>query len=110
MIAWRVQVSPTRVRVPDVCLVARDDRDEIQQRPPLLWIGVLSPDDQMSSLEAKFQDCLRMGVKTIWIIDPYAKEAWVLTPEAPMTKVQDGFLRCADPVLEVKFSDVLPEE
>ncbi|HTU48227.1 MAG TPA: Uma2 family endonuclease [Bryobacteraceae bacterium] len=105
----RVQVSPTRVRVADVCLVPREDRDEVTQRPPLLWVEVLSPDDRMSRVQARLQDCLRMGVETIWIIDPYSNTAWTLKPEG-LTQAEDGVLRCADPALEVKLSDVLPEE
>jgi Uma2 family endonuclease len=93
-----------------VCPVPRDDRDEVTQRPPLLWVEVLSPDDRMSRVQTRLQDCLRMGVKAIWVVDPYSKEAWVLTPDASMTKIQDGILRCANPVLEVKLSEVLPEE
>jgi Uma2 family endonuclease len=110
MTEQRVQVSPTRVRIPDVCLIARADRDEVTQQPPLLWVEVLSPDDRMSRVQTRLQDCLGMGVKTIWIIDAYAKEAWALTPDVPMTKIEDGVLRCADPALEVKLSDILPED
>jgi Uma2 family endonuclease len=106
----RVQVSATRVRVADICLVPRDDRDEVTQRPPLLWLEVMSPDDRMSRVQARLQDCLRMGVKTIWVIDPYSNQAWTLTADAPMAKVEDGVLRCADPALEVQLSDVLPED
>ena len=110
MTAQRVQVSPTRVRIPDVCLIPRDDRDEITQRPPLLWIEILSPDDRFRRVLGRLEDCLRFGVPMIWIIDPYSKEAWVLTPEAPVTQVQDGVLRCAKPGLEICLADILPEE
>jgi hypothetical protein len=49
-------------------------------------------------------------VPTIWIIDPYAKEAWIATPDAPVTSVGDGKLRCADLKLEVELSEIWPEE
>jgi Uma2 family endonuclease len=105
----RVQVSPGRVRIPDVCLVPQDDRDEVTQRAPLLWIEVLSPDDRFSRVLNRLQDCLRFGVKTSWIIDPYSNTAWTLRPEG-LTQVEDGILRCENPALEVKLSDVLPED
>ena len=53
---------------------------------------------------------LAFGVPTVWVIDPYSNEAWVLTPDAPLTKIEDGVLRCANPALEVKLSEILPEE
>ena len=37
----RVQVGPRRVRIPDVCLLSAEDRDEVTQNHPLLWIEVL---------------------------------------------------------------------
>jgi Uma2 family endonuclease len=106
----RVQVSPTRVRIPDVCLIGRDDRDEITQRPPALWVEVLSPDDRFSRVVTRLQDAVRMGVPMIWLIDPYSKRAWAMTPEMPMTEVTDGVLRCANLNLELRVNDVLPEE
>lgn len=33
-----------------------------------------------------------------------------VSPTRVMTKIEDGVLRCADPALEVKLIDVLPEE
>jgi hypothetical protein len=49
-------------------------------------------------------------VPTIWIINPYTKEAWIATPEAPVTPVKDGKLRCAGLGLEAELSEILPEE
>ncbi len=110
MTEQRVQVSRNRVRIPDVCLIGRDDRDEITQKPPALWIEILSPDDRFSRVQSRLDDCLRFGVRTIWIIDPYAKEAWILTPETTATRINDGILSCADPSLEIALSEVLPED
>ncbi|HEX3683116.1 MAG TPA: Uma2 family endonuclease [Bryobacteraceae bacterium] len=109
MTEQRVQVSPTRVRIPDVCLVARDDRDEVTQRAPLLWIEILSPDDRFSRVLNRLQDCLQFGVKTIWIIDPYSNNAWILRREG-LRQAEDGILRSENPALEVKLTDVLPED
>jgi Uma2 family endonuclease len=110
MTEQRVQVSPTRVRIPDVCLIDGRDRDEITQRPPALWIEVLSPDDRFNRVVARLQDALSMGVQTIWIIDPYSKKTWIMTPGAPVAEIPDGVLRCANPNLELRISDILPEE
>ena len=110
MTEQRVQVSPTRVRIPDVCLIARNDRDEITQHPPALWVEVLSPDDRFARVQRRLDDCIRFGVETIWIIDPYAKQAWIRTPGSIAILIEDGILRCANPKLEVVLSDILPED
>src|SRR5262249_9997326 len=43
----RVQVAPTRFRIPDVCVSAASSTDKrIVTTPPLLVIEVLSPEDR----------------------------------------------------------------
>ena len=73
----RVQVSPTRFRVPDVCvLLPENTRDQIVRVPPVVCIEVLSREDTLSSLQAKIDDYLAMGVENIWIVDPWDRRAW----------------------------------
>jgi len=70
----RVQVSPTRVRVPDLVVLRPNPRQapqpDILTDPPLLVIEILSPDDSYSDLQERCQDYRQMGVETVWIIDP----------------------------------------
>ncbi len=111
LIAQRVQVLPSRVRIPDICLVAASDKDEVTQNPPTLCVEILSPDDRFSRVEERLADFLNFGVGTVWIIDPYSREAWIATPKSPAARlVDDGTLRCEDLNLEVALSDILPEE
>lgn len=104
----RVKAGASRVRIPDICLVPADDQDEVQERPPFLCIEVLSPEDRMNRVAIRLKDYLAIGVPTVWVIDPYSKQAWVQTAETPLTKVEDGILRCANPPLELKLSEILP--
>lgn len=106
----RVQVAPRRVRIPDICLLKRDDNDEVTQHPPLLWIEILSPEDRWKRTQTRLNDALGFGVRTIWIIDPYDREAWIATPEHGTVAVEDGKLRSVEPMLEVELSEILPEE
>ncbi len=106
----RVQVAPRRVRIPDLCLLRSDDKDEVTQHPPLLWIEILSPEDRWSRIQARLNDALRFGVRTIWIIDPYGKEAWIATPEEGTVPVEDGILRSVHPALQMPLADILPED
>jgi Uma2 family endonuclease len=44
----RVRISPTRVRIPDVCLISRDLAiEQVITYPPLLVIEILSPEDRV---------------------------------------------------------------
>jgi Uma2 family endonuclease len=66
----RVQVSPERIRIPDLVVLRPGTQQEVLTEPPLLVIEILSPDDTYSDLEERCRDYQSMGVDTIWIIDP----------------------------------------
>jgi Uma2 family endonuclease len=101
----RMQVSATRVRIPDVAIVQMEDREQVQQKPPLLCIEVLSPDDRPGRLAKVISDYLKFGVPVIWIIDPYNREAFVVTQENREWQQVDE-LRWQDVV--VQLSEFLP--
>jgi Uma2 family endonuclease len=67
---WRTQVSSTRVRIPDLVLVADDHLPDILADPPALVVEILSPDDTYADTQERAADYRRMGVQTVWIIDP----------------------------------------
>ncbi len=76
----RLQVSETRFRVPDVCLLPRGwKRTQIIVDPPLLCAEVLSPRDTVMGMRVRCQDYLRMGVPVVWLLDPRERKAYVLT-------------------------------
>lgn len=66
----RVQVSPTRVRIPDVTVLASGPQPDVITAPPALVIEILSPEDSYSDTQERAQDYRTMGVETVWIIDP----------------------------------------
>ena len=110
MVEQRVRVSRTRVRIPDICLISPDDRNEVTETAPALCVEILSPDDCWHRIQYRLADFLKFGVPMIWIIDPYEKQAWIATPERPATPVKDGKLRCARLNLEVGLNEILPED
>src|ERR1700728_5120039 len=65
----RVQVSPTRVRIPDVMLVSRGPQPEVAVDPPVLVVEILSADDTYTETQSRSADYLHMGVPCVWIID-----------------------------------------
>jgi Uma2 family endonuclease len=105
----RVQVQPRRVHIPDVCLVATGTKDEVLQEPPILWVEILSPDDHFNRIQKRVNDALQFGVPTIWIIDPYSTDAWIVTPQGGTQQATDGILRCANPPLELPLAEILPD-
>jgi Uma2 family endonuclease len=97
----RLQVSATRYRVPDICVVVGPEPDEqIFTKPPFLCIEVLSPEDRMSRMQDKIDDYLAFGVAYVWVVDPQTRKAWIYTSEA-MREVRDGVLRTENPELTV---------
>ena len=73
----RVQVSATRYRVPDVCLVrATDPIELVLKTPPMLCIEVLSPEDRFQRVQQRVQEYQRIGVAHIWVVDPESREIW----------------------------------
>jgi len=72
---WRTRVSESRVRIPDVVIVARGPHEDVLATPPILAIEILSPDDTYADLQDRSHDYQVMGVETIWIIDPTTRTA-----------------------------------
>lgn len=67
---WRTRVSSTRVRIPDVVLVKDEEQPEVLTEAPVLVVEILSPDDTYADTQERAADYRRMGVQTVWIIDP----------------------------------------
>jgi Uma2 family endonuclease len=110
LVEQRVKVSRSRVRIPDICLVDAHDTDEVIQNPPVLCVEILSPDDRWDRIQERLTDFLSFGVPTIWIINPYTREAWIATSDAPVAPAADGKLRCPALKLETELNEVLPAE
>jgi Uma2 family endonuclease len=92
----RTFVAGTRVRIPDLVILKPGRHPDIISNPPLLVIEILSPDDTYSDTEERAADYQRMGVQTIWIIDPQTRTGrmcagpdWTAAPrlEVPGTQI-----------------------
>jgi Uma2 family endonuclease len=66
----RVQVSRSRVRVPDLVVLTAGPQPDVLTDPPLRVIEILSPDDTWSDTQDRAQDYRKMGVEALWIVDP----------------------------------------
>ena len=101
----RVQVSATRFRVPDICILLGKTKEQIFRTPPFLCIEILSPEDRMSRLEQRIDDYLAMGVKYVWIFDPQSKRAYTATLAEGLCEFKGTVLRTENPVLELPLEE-----
>ena len=95
----RVQVRPTRFRIPDVCVVLADSPVEaIFRRSPFICIEILSKDDTFRSLTERLDDYIAMGVPNVWVIDPNKRRGYFYN--------SDGIIEAKDSVLRVPNSEI----
>ena len=77
----RIQVSATRVRIPDLVVLEEGYPPEVLIDPPLLVIEVLSPDDTYFDIQDRSLDYLNMGVPVVWLVDPKSRTARICLEE-----------------------------
>jgi Uma2 family endonuclease len=76
-IETRLRVSPTRYRIPDVCVYLKEPDESVFTQPPLLCVEILSPEDRMSRIGRVIEDYIRLGVNTVWILDPLERKSYL---------------------------------
>jgi Uma2 family endonuclease len=77
----RIQISPSRFRVPDICIVSLDQPvEQVLTRPPLACIEILSPEDTLRRMQDRIDDYRTLGVPNIWILDPGTKRGYDCQP------------------------------
>src|SRR5450432_2866007 len=95
----RVRVGATRFRIPDVCVMSRDQpREQVITHPPLICIEILSKEDRLRRMQQRVTDYLNFGVPHVWIVDPETQRAYVCSAL--------GFVEPANGVLEVPGTDI----
>ncbi|HEX3744799.1 MAG TPA: Uma2 family endonuclease [Bryobacteraceae bacterium] len=99
-------IRPGRYMIPDVCVIrAPRPAEKVFDKPPLIWIEILSPEDRPIRVNEKIRELREFGVPNIWVIDPETFEAEVHTPEGS-TAVADGILRAAGTAIEVPLGEL----
>lgn len=102
----RVQVAPTRFRVPDLCLLRANQKvADIVREAPIVCVEILSPRDTVQRMRARCGDYLAMGVPAVWIFDPKTRTAYVLDASG-MREVREGVLRVEGMAVEVGVGEV----
>jgi len=107
-IETRVQTSPTRYRIPDVCAYSKKPAESIFTTAPQLCVQVLSPDDQMSRVMDVVGDFLAMGVPVVWILDPVRKKAYAADTSGLLPVTTE--LRTADCGIVLSLDEIFAED
>lgn len=105
----RVQVSESRFRVPDICVLRREDLiEQIIRRPPLVCIEVLCPEDTVQRMLLRLDDYRMMGIEHIWLIDPSTHKGYVFTSGGLNQPGDDTFAVPGTPI-HVPLAEILAE-
>jgi Uma2 family endonuclease len=102
----RVQVKPTRFRVPDVCIrFKKAPSEQIVNYPPLLCIEILSPEDTLLRTQQKVRDFLDMGVREVWVINPASRSAMIFAG-AGMVERSAGEITVPETTVTLALADI----
>jgi Uma2 family endonuclease len=102
----RVQVKPTRFRVPDVCVRrANAPSEQIVSTPPLLCVEVLSPEDTVARTRARVRDFLDLGVVQVWVVDPTTRSVMVFSGTT-MVEHSGGELNVPETPVVIALADI----
>jgi Uma2 family endonuclease len=72
----RIRISPTRYRVPDICVYEREPKELAFGTAPWIVVEILSPEDRMTRMQRKLEDYYTGGCPNIWILDPWIRKAY----------------------------------
>jgi len=109
LVEQRIRVSAKRYRIPDVCIISRDQPIEpVFTRPPVACIEVLSKDDTLRSLEDKVDDYIELGVGNIWILDPVKRRAYVCT-KGSFKEPEEGILAAPGSPIQISLKDLFAD-
>jgi Uma2 family endonuclease len=105
----RMRVSASRFRIPDVCVISRNQEIEaVLTKPPLICIEVLSKDDTLRSMQDRVDDFLAFGVPNIWILDPMKQRAYVCS-RGVFREPEDGILEVANSPIRIPLADLFDD-
>jgi len=106
----RIQVSRSRFRVPDVCVVCGPrPQEQIFTKPPFICVEILSLEDRMGRMQERTDDYLAFGVPHVWMINPYIRRAYICTPEG-IQEAKQGILRSDTPEIVVPLAEIFGAE
>jgi len=109
VVEQRIRVSPRRYRIPDICVLGRNQPIEpVFTRPPLIFIEILSKDDSLREMRERVDDYLTFSVPNVWILDPVLRKAYVCT-KTGFQEPESGALEVAESAIRIQLSEVFAQ-
>ena len=106
VVEQRVQVQPTRFRIPDVAVIDGDSAIEaVITHPPLICIEVLSKDDPITRMKDRINDYAAFGVPDIWFFDPELRGVWICRPDS-MHWMTEGILHATGAEIAIPLHEI----
>jgi len=103
----RIKIRQRWYPLPDVCVYAQPaPQERYPERPPLLWIEILSEDDKMVDVWVKAAELIENGVPYVWIVDPHTLKSELWTASGAAT-VEDFVLRLPNTPIVIPLLDVM---
>jgi Uma2 family endonuclease len=101
----RVRVSPTRYRIPDLCVTRGGGPvPKILESAPLICIEILSAEDRMARVLRRLDDYVRLGVAHIWLCDPYDRIGYTYSA-AGLKPSEDGVFSAPELPLTITLAE-----
>lgn len=85
----RVQTSASHVRVADLALISDSEGDgDAVETPPVAVIEILCSEDDAQRYTERLDDYRRMGVKSVWVVDPAARKGFDASAEGEWVETE----------------------
>ncbi len=75
----------------------------------MLCVEVLSPEDRFSRILERVQEYTRMGVPSVWIIDPITRDIWIVTGQGGPVPLQGDMLTLLGTPVQIPVSEIFAE-
>jgi len=109
LVEQRVRVTPRRYRIPDICVVDRDQPLEpVFTRPPLICIEILSKDDRLCDMQERVTDYLNLGVPNVWILDPVSHRVYICA-QGEFREPVGGVLEAQGTAIRIPLDEIFAE-
>jgi Uma2 family endonuclease len=79
----RLKLVPDAEPIPDIIASPTRIEQPYPTSPIELCIEIRSPGDLLKDIFEKGKHYLAWGIRNVWIIDPEARTAWMMTPDHP---------------------------
>lgn len=76
----RLRLSPSRYRIPDICVFSGEEHaEDVPSTQPLVTIEIVSRDDRYTEILRKLEEYRQWGVPHVWLVDPWLGKLYVFS-------------------------------